>query len=202
MIAAACQRGSLYEVEELIRAGANVDEAGDDGTIPLVITAEKGRDAVAAALLAAGAAVDKAGPSGYTALHVSAAENRIALSRRYADVVCALCAAGAMLSTEECDHLDLVAEPLTAPPASPLPPPEAIAPPPPMNKLPAKLPRMVLKRPKKREKKIVPESVLEEVEAAEAAPAVQVDAGATPRDCAAAAPPPPPPHRSARHAKV
>lgn len=55
-------------IRALIKAGADVNKAGDNGRMPLFIATGKGHEAVVRALIEAGAAINKASDDGATPL--------------------------------------------------------------------------------------------------------------------------------------
>ena len=59
-------------VRELLAAKARVDQAIEDGTTPLCVSAQYGHLDVVNALVKAGASVDQADKDGFTPLNVSA----------------------------------------------------------------------------------------------------------------------------------
>jgi ankyrin repeat protein len=75
-------------VRALLKAGADVHKASDDGVTPLIAAAQHGHAAVVMALLEAGAAIDKADNDGRTSLFAAAQHEHEA-------VVLALLEAGA-----------------------------------------------------------------------------------------------------------
>jgi len=83
--------GDVASAEQLLRAGADVNDREPDGASALVVAAHSGSGSVARLLLDNGAEVDSAG-AGYTALHA-------AVLRGDVDLVKALLAKGAKVDT-------------------------------------------------------------------------------------------------------
>jgi hypothetical protein len=67
-IVQAARNGNLPRVQELLAAGADVNQVDDRGFTALMLATDWGHTAIAAALLAAGAEVDKVDYDGMTAL--------------------------------------------------------------------------------------------------------------------------------------
>ena len=67
----AAQNGHEAVVRALIEAGADVNQATEEGETPLYIAAQDGREAVMRALIQAGADINKATEEGDTPLSAS-----------------------------------------------------------------------------------------------------------------------------------
>ena len=68
---AAAQEGHTHVVMELIKAGADVNQASSVGFTPLYVAAQSGHEGIVALLIQAGADVRKASKSGWTPMKVA-----------------------------------------------------------------------------------------------------------------------------------
>ena len=66
----AAEKGHTHVVMELIKAGADVNQADSEGFTPLHVAAQDGHEGIVALLIQAGADVHKAGKNGYTPMKV------------------------------------------------------------------------------------------------------------------------------------
>ena len=73
---ASAQEGHTHVVMELIKAGADLNQANSNDATPLYIAAQNGHEAIAALLIQAGADVRKAVKSGYTPMQIATDEKR------------------------------------------------------------------------------------------------------------------------------
>ncbi|XP_078576145.1 uncharacterized protein LOC144861899 [Branchiostoma floridae x Branchiostoma japonicum] len=73
----AARDGRVIVVQQLLKAGAEVDKADEDGTTPLSIAAQNGHLEVVQQLLNTGANVEKADKDGFTPLFVAAQEGHL-----------------------------------------------------------------------------------------------------------------------------
>ena len=71
----AAKKGHTHVVMELIKAGADVNQATSDGTTPLFLAAQNGHESCVALLIQAGADVRKARKDGHTPMNI-ATENK------------------------------------------------------------------------------------------------------------------------------
>ena len=67
----AADKGNTHVVMELIKAGADVNQATSEGSTPLYIAAQNGHESCVALLIQAGADVHKAGKNGYTPMQIA-----------------------------------------------------------------------------------------------------------------------------------
>ena len=72
----AADKGHTHVVMELIKAGADVNQACSVGFTPLYVAAQSGHDGIVAVLIQAGADVRKASKNGYTPMKVAAITKR------------------------------------------------------------------------------------------------------------------------------
>ena len=72
----AAQGGHTHVVMELIKAGADVNQATSNDATPLYTAARNGHEGIAALLIQAGADVRKAVKSGYTPMQIATDEKR------------------------------------------------------------------------------------------------------------------------------
>jgi ankyrin repeat protein len=69
-------QGHTHVVMELIKAGADVNQATSEGSTPLYIAAEMGHDGCVAVLIQAGADVRKADKTGWTPMQIATCKKR------------------------------------------------------------------------------------------------------------------------------
>ena len=72
----AAQNGHTHVVMELIKAGADVNQATSAGATPLFIAACNGHDGIVALLIQAGADVRKANKNGWTPMKIATNKKR------------------------------------------------------------------------------------------------------------------------------
>ena len=72
----AADKGNTHVVMELIKAGADVNQATSEGSTPLYIAAEMGHDGCVAVLIQAGADVRKADKTGWTPMQIATCKKR------------------------------------------------------------------------------------------------------------------------------
>ena len=72
----AAQEGHTHVVMELIKAGADVNQATSDGATPLYVAAQQGHEGIVVSLIQAGADVRKAFKDGYTPMQIATSYKR------------------------------------------------------------------------------------------------------------------------------
>ena len=72
----AADKGNTHVVMELIKSGADVNQATSEGSTPLYIAAEMGHDGCVAVLIQAGADVRKADKIGWTPMQIATCKKR------------------------------------------------------------------------------------------------------------------------------
>ena len=72
----AAERGYTHVVMELIKAGADVNQATSEGFTPLHIAAQNGHDGCVAVLIQAGADARKADKDGWTPMEIATGYKR------------------------------------------------------------------------------------------------------------------------------
>ena len=82
----AAQDGHTHVVMELIKAGADVNQATSEGAAPLFIAAQNGHDGCVAVLIQAGADVRKACKGGWTPMKIATRKKVVTLLRYYEQV--------------------------------------------------------------------------------------------------------------------
>jgi ankyrin repeat protein len=75
------RNGHLKVVQELLKAGADVEKGSNKGSTPLIFAAENGHLDIVEELLLAGVDFDKGNNDGYTPLIWAAAKGRLEVSR-------------------------------------------------------------------------------------------------------------------------
>ena len=82
----AAQEGHTHVVMELIKAGADLNQANSEGYTPLFKAAENGHEGIVALLIQAGADVRKACKGGWTPMKIATRKKVVTLLRYYEQV--------------------------------------------------------------------------------------------------------------------
>ena len=82
----AAEKGHTHVVMELIKAGADVNQATSEGFTPLYIAAYRGHEGIVALLIQAGADVRKACKGGWTPMKIATRKKVVTLLKFYEQV--------------------------------------------------------------------------------------------------------------------